>query len=249
MRAQKDKILADAREEADAVIAEAREAAEKEGRVIVENLRKEAQQKLEEETRNFQSYAQTQADEIRADTEKRAAELLRAIDQDSRNVNGLLADSIKRYEVILAQLKEAVQGEVGEIAKNVTAARKQIENKLTSYTASAEEETTARTVKAPSASSLWVTLGEAVEGEALNRYKGRLDLKTLSVVDHRKIRSLKAFLTRVQNVKYIGESSNDEGTVLSFEITEPMPLMEILDNIPDVITSEQSGNNIKLTLN
>jgi uncharacterized protein YijF (DUF1287 family) len=85
--------------------------------------------------------------------------------------------------------------------------------------------------------------------EKLNLYKGRIDLKTLSIVDHRKVRSLKAFLTRVQNIKYIGESSNDEGTVLSFEITEPMPLMEILDNIPDVITSEQSGNNIKLTLN
>ncbi len=248
-REQKEKILAEAREEADVIIAEARQAAEIEGRRIIEMLQQETQKKLEQETVNFQTYAQAQADEIRHDTEKKAAGLLKAIDDDSRHFNGLLTNSIGKYEAILARLKEEVQAEVGEIAKNVTAARKDIEKKLTSYEATNENDSAGPVAKAPTAASLWITLGEPMADDKLNLYKGRIDLKTLSIVDHRKVRSLKAFLTRVQNIKYIGESSNEEGTVLSFEITEPMPLMEILDNIPDVITSEQSGNNIKLTLN
>jgi F0F1-type ATP synthase membrane subunit b/b' len=247
---RREKLLAEAREEADGIIAAAKEEAEKEGRRIVGELQRETQQRLEQETVSFKSYAQAQADEIRSDTEKRAARLLRAIDEDSRRVNGLLADSLKKYEDILGRLKEDVQNEVGEIAKDVTAARKDIENKLTSYTADSESEDAAMpSVKPSTGASFWITLGEPMSDDGLNLYKGRLDLKTLSVVEHRKVRSLKAFLSRVQNVKYVGESSNDEGTVLSFEITEPMPLMEILDNVPDVITSEQSGNNIKLTLN
>ncbi len=248
-RERKEKILAEAKQEAENIVAEARKTAEEEGRRIVEMLQQETQKKLEQETANFQTYAQAQADEIRRDTEKRAAGLLKGIDDDSRHFNTLLTDSIKKYEDILARLKEEVQAETGEMAKHVTATRRDIEKKLTSYNAEDEPGNTSLVVKSPTSSSLWVTLGEPMDDAGLNLYKGRLDLKTLSVVDHRKVRSLKAFLTRVQNIKYIGESSNEEGTVLNFEITEPMPLMEILDNIPDVITSEQSGNNIKLTLN
>jgi hypothetical protein len=76
-----------------------------------------------------------------------------------------------------------------------------------------------------------------------------MELKTLSTMDYVVVRKLKGFLVQVPNIKYLGESSSEDGTILLFELKEPSPLMDILSNIPLVEDLVTEGDSIKLILN
>ena len=80
-------------------------------------------------------------------------------------------------------------------------------------------------------------------------FKGQIELKTLSSMNYALVKELKGFLSKVPNVKYLGESSGEEGSILSFEISEPLPLLDILGSIPLVANVVEQGDTVKLSLN
>ena len=75
-----------------------------------------------------------------------------------------------------------------------------------------------------------------------------MELKTLAPIDFSVVRKLKGYLTQIPNIIYLGESSSEEGTTLSFELKEPLPLIDILNKVPAVESVETQGENIKLIL-
>jgi F0F1-type ATP synthase membrane subunit b/b' len=254
MKSQREKVLAKAKDEADSIIAEAKSDAEKKSNAIIERLKKEAQQNLEEEMVKFRADAQAQLVQIRLEAEKKAAHLIDEIANDSNEINEMIIDNIKKSETILGKFKNELQAEVADLTNNTTKARQTLEQKITRYSHMCEEETTGQEISGrPNGNTaLWVTL----KGEQLQKkdnvnylFKGEIEMKSLSKFDYLKIRKLKGFMIQVPNIKYLGEFSNDEGIVLSFKMNEPLPLIDVLSNMPSVKKVETQGDNIKLILN
>lgn len=254
VKSNEEKILAKAREEADSLLITARENAEKESKEIMERVRVEAERGLEEEVAKFRAEAQKQTDQISKDAQKRASKLIDNIIDDTKEVNEIIVESIKTSEKILGKFNDEIQAESGELAKNIMAARRKLEQKITRFAEKSEDETVLQKINAGSNKkpALWVALkGEQLEGrdDGKHLFKGYLELKTLSPIDYIQIKGLKDVLTQVPNIKYLSESSSEDGTMLSFEIKEPLPLIDILNEIPLVENVETQGDNIKLILN
>ncbi len=254
VKSQEEKILAKAREEAALILTDARKNAEKESSETMEKTKMEAQQRFEEEITKFRAEAQAQTDQIRIEAQKKAAALIDDIINDNKELNEIIISITKKSETILGKFGNEMQVEAGELTKSVMAARQKIEQKLTAFIGKSEESAVLQRINGSSNknSALWIVL----KGDQSDRgdngkflFKGNMELKTLSPIDYLLVRKLKGFLIQVPNVKYLGESSSEEGTLLSFEMQEPLPLMDILSKIPWVENVEAQGDNIKLILN
>jgi vacuolar-type H+-ATPase subunit H len=254
MKSQKEKILAEAKDEASSIISEAKEDAERRSNDIVEKVKREAQKSLEEEMSRFRTDAQTQIAQIRLEAEKKAAELIDDVTSESKAVNEMIIENINKSEAMLGKFRSEMQVEIEDLIKNTTRARQRLERKITSYSQVNEAETAGREINGQSNTdtALWVTLrGEQSDqrGDGSYLFKGQIEMKTLAQMDYLKIRKLKSFMIQVPNMKYLGEVSGEEGIVLSFDIKEPLPLLDIFSNVPSVRDVVAQGENIKLILN
>jgi vacuolar-type H+-ATPase subunit H len=251
VRVQEGKILNRASKEANSIVADARKNAERESDQIIEKTKQEAQQRVEEEIEKFRLQAKEQSTQIRIEAEKKATKLIDKIIEDGNAINEMIIDTIKSSENLLEKMKGEMQLEVGNLTKGLTAARTSMERTVTKFS---ESEDTAALIRRNFNKNLalWVSLkGEktALKENGDFLFKGQIELKTLSSMDYTLVKELKGFLIKVPNVKYLGESSSEEGSILSFEIREPLPLVDILGNIPLVENVVTQGDNVKLTLN
>ena len=99
--------------------------------------------------------------------------------------------------------------------------------------------------------SIWVIpKGEESSAElrAKGYLKGKIELKALSSFDRRRIDYLKKLFLRITSIKFMGESSSDEGIKLEYNLIEPVPLFDILKNIPWVDRVVKKGKNLKLDI-
>ena len=252
VRSQEEKILNRAREEANTIIADARKSAERESDEIIDRTKQEAERHVVEELEKFREQAQDQATQIRIEEEKKAAKLIDNIIGYGGKVNEMIIESIKSSEDMLEKMKSDMQLEIGTLTKGLTEARKRLEQSVTSFTEKSEAASVVQNInKINKKMALWVTLkGDktALKDNGDFLFRGQIELKTLSTMDYALIKELKGFLIKVPNVKYLGESSSEEGSILSFEIKEPLPMIDILSSVPLVENAEKQGDNIKLTL-
>ena len=254
VKSHEEKILSKAKEEADSIVENARKDAEKETEEIIESTKREAEQRVEEEVEKFRVQAQEQSTQIRLEAEKKATKLIDRVIEEGSAINGVIVETIKNSENLLEKLKSEMQTEIGELTKNLVAARKRMEKNVTAFTESSEEETVLQNMHGKSNNNMpiWATLkGDRTVPRENGQYLfiGQMELKILSAMDYKLVKQLKDFLVRVPNMKYLGESSSEEGSILSFEMKEPLPIMDILSDMPLVEDVATQGDSIKLILN
>jgi len=100
--------------------------------------------------------------------------------------------------------------------------------------------------------SFWLVLkGENAEtGTADSKYfSGEIELKALAPFNAERIKTVKKLLNQIQSVKYLGEFSSEEGIMMSYEIREKLPLIDILKKTLTLERIEKEGANLKLTFN
>lgn len=254
VRSQEEKILAKARQEADSIVAFARKKADEDADEIMESTKAEAAARIEAELEKFRSQTREQSDQIRAEAEKKASKLIDKIIGDGNTVNDMIIEAIKTSENFLEKMKDEIQVEISELTKSLTSARTGMEKTVTRFSENDTDVSALEGIgkKKNKNLALWVTLkGDKTvtenNGEFL--FKGQIELKTLSTMDYSLVKELKGFLANVPNVQYLGESSSEEGHVLSFEIKESLPLLDILGNVPLVQNVTAQGDSITLSLN
>jgi F0F1-type ATP synthase membrane subunit b/b' len=253
VRSQEEKIISKAKQEASSIVADARKTAEKETDEIIERTKQEAERRVEEEIEKVRTQAQEQAVQIRIEAERKAAKLIDKIVGDGGNVNEMIIGAIKNSEDFLEKMKSDLQEEIGKLTKGLMTARKSMEQSVTDFSEKSEAASVLQTLHKGlnKKLALWVTLRgnkTAVKSNSDFLFRGQIELKTLSTMDYTLVRELKTYLSKVPHVKYLGESSSEEGSILSFEIQEPLPIIDILGSIPLVENAEILGDNIKLTL-
>ena len=254
VRKQEEKILTKAKEQAESIIADARKEAEKETTEIIERTKQEAEQRVEEEIDRVRSQARDQSNQIRIEAEKKAAKFIDKVIEDGNVVNEMVIESIKNSEGFLDRMKNDMQVEIGKLTKDLITARKNMEQSVVAFTEKSQNAPGFQNLHKDLGKklSLWVTLKgnrTVVKDNGEFLFKGQIELKTLSSMNYALVKELKGFLTKVPNVKYLGESSGEEGSILSFEFVEPLPLLDILGNIPMVENVVEQGDTVKLSLN
>ena len=202
----------------------------------------------------MRSQARDQSNQIRIEAEKKAAKFIDKVIEDGNVVNEMIIESIKSSESLLDKMKNEIQIEIGKLTKDLITARKNMEQAVTSFSEKSENALALQDLQKGfnKKLALWVTLKgnrTAVKENGEFLFKGQIELKTLSSMNYALVKELKGFLSKVPNVKYLGESSGEEGSVLSFEISEPLPLLDVLGSIPLVANVVVQGDTVKLSLN
>ena len=254
VKKQEEKILARAKEEAESIVGGARKEAEKETSEIIERTKQEAEQRVEEEIDRVRSQARDQSNQIRIDAEKKAARFIDKVIEDGNVVNEMIIESIKSSESFLEKMKNEMQVEIGKLTKDLMTARKNMEQAVVSFAEKSQNAPAFQNLQKDLGKklALWVTLKgnrTVVKDSGDFLFKGQIELKTLSTMSYALVKDLKGFLTKVPNVKYLGESSGEEGSILTFEFIEPLPLLDILSSIPLVENVTEQGDTVKLSLN
>jgi hypothetical protein len=101
---------------------------------------------------------------------------------------------------------------------------------------------------------IWIALsGErtAPRGGGAFLFKGQMELKSLastSSTAYSLVKSLKDIFSRTLNVHYRGESCSEKECTTQYEIKEPLPLVDILKNVPLVKEVVVRDDGLKLVL-
>jgi vacuolar-type H+-ATPase subunit H len=254
VKLQEEKIIAKAKEDAASLITDMKNNAEKEKNEIIARAQKEAEQRREEEIARLQAEIQTQSANILAEAEKKATNLINAIVSGSNEVNDMIIKTMKNSEAILEKLKNELNAEIGELTSNIVTTRNKLEQMVVTALAEKSEENTLLRKGFRNSNNnavIWVALdGEKSAQRDDNTYlfTGRIELKALPSTDHPTLKNLKNFFNQVPNIKYLGESYTEEGYMLTFEIKEPLPLIDILSKIPSVEKVVTLEDSLKLIL-
>lgn len=253
-RAEAGVIVTKARENADEILSDARKAAERETAEIIERSKKEAELLIQDEIEHCRQQAMAQSAQIKMKAEKDAEKLINDITDGGREVNESILMTLQNAETLLATFREEVQAELGELTKRIVASRNKLRGIASQFDQEEEDSGTSGETDGGNqkgSDNLWVYLNGEKSGNAENgRYlfKGQIDLRTLSSFESALIKNMKKFLIQVPNVKYLGESSTEEGTRTSFELKEPLPLVDILGSMPSIRDVMPEGENLRLTL-
>jgi hypothetical protein len=150
-------------------------------------------------------------------------------------------------------MKEYMQTEFGELMKLGVEANSKVETRVNSFIQGNKGEIEGIPIieNSKTSGSLWVISkgGErSAETRAKGYFKGTIELRALSSFDRRRIDYLKDLFSGIHSIKYKGESSSDDGIKLEYNLTDPVPLLDILKNIHWVDRVEEKGEKLKLTV-
>ena len=258
VKAQEEKILTKMREESHSILTTVKKNAEKEKNDIIEKAKKEAKQYIEEEVARVKAEAQAKSAKISADAEQKAANMINALVTSSNEVNDMIVKAIKKSETIMEKMKSDMNTEVGELTKTMVIARSKLEQVAMPApdTKSKEDGLLQKNNKDTDKNNtaVWVALeGErtAPRGDGTFFFKGKMELKTLasaSSTTFSVIKSLKDIFNRAPNVQYGGESCSEKEFSTKYEIKVPLPIVDILNNIPLVKEVVVRDDGLKLVL-
>ena len=66
-------------------------------------------------------------------------------------------------------------------------------------------------------------------------YSGQIEMKTLSEsFDYQYMKQLKKYLKHIPSIKYLQESASEKEMTVLFDVEEPLPLLDILRDLPMV---------------
>lgn len=242
-RAQVEKIIASAKKEAEDIIARAHESAEKERNDAIATVKYEAEQLIREITEQCRDETQEHSSKVIAAAREKAEKMMAEIITSSNEINHLVTKIIDRAKNTINEFEERLQKETGELARAIT----ETQNKLEQATMIEDEEeitpeSPARSNETDKNPSLTVHLiGDKEDGGkgSHSLFSGQVEMKSSSAVDYQYLRNLKKYLVHMPSIKYLQEYASEKEMSVMFDVREPVPLLEILNNVPlvdEVIT-------------
>ncbi len=238
---QVDKILAKARQEAEEYVEKIRQAVDQERNATMEAARTQAEQSLLEMTEQFRKLAYAKSAQIVEEAQVRADRLMHEITQASTEVSGKITEIIERSRTTVTEFQERLQTETGDISQAIVDTQSRIE-----ALAMAAAEATEQPAPAPSARAevppatptmIMRVLGERSNGRNGTQplFFGMVELNAPSeTCDSKLFKSMKRYLVGIPGVKQLQESASEKELSALFDLSEPLPLLELLSKVPQV---------------
>ncbi len=246
-REQVDKIIGKAKKEADAILAQANQAAAKERDDVITASTNEAEQIIGEITEKCRQETQAQSSRIIAEAQEKAEKMMAKIATSSKEINELVMGIVDRAKKTISEFEEKLQVETGELAKAITETQKKFEQ-ATMITENEVIMPTApmKTRETSSNPTLELHLIDQKNNGNNDKhlYCGQIEMRATSSLDYQYLRNLKKHLVRIPGIKYLQECASEKEMLVLFEVMEPLPLLEILSNVPtvDEVVTETDDN-------
>ncbi len=249
---QEEKMLEKAREDVKAILDTARTNAEQEANGIIQKTREEAGQLVGELTERYRKEAEERAVLIRNEALQRANKLIEDMTRQQDAARTVIAGTLKKSEVFLERINAEIQAEMETLHETILKAREKMEATLETFDLTEGEPDLDMDLPSsqPEGLALWLNLSGTKSDEENGSYhfQGQMELKALATADPVQLREFKTYLSKVAGLRFRGEASGEEGTVTSYDVTEPVPLVEILSSAPTVGRVVTHGDSVRISL-
>ncbi len=255
-RAQVEKLLSKAKKEAEYIIVQARDAAEELRSEAIANSRQEVEQALSEITEKCRQDARVQSSRIVAEAREKADKMMAEITASSTEINRHITDIVNRARNTISEFEERLQEDTGELAKAIMETQKKLEEATM-----IEPEPERAPVPEPSVKTRGAFNNPILEVRLIDEnskgnngylglYSGQMEMRTTSATfDYQYMKKLKKYLVGLPGIKYLQESASEKEMSVLFNIEEPLPLLDILREVPlveKVVTGSADDNDISL---
>ncbi len=236
-KAQADKILAKARQDAETYAEKARQAVEQERATAMETAKAQAEQSLKEMTEHFRKQAHAKSTQIVDEAQARADKLMQEVTQASSEVSRQVNDVIERSRATINEFEERLKTETDDISRAIVETQSRVE-----ALALAAAEEAARTIQpsapmeAPPAKPIMLVrvLGERSNGRNGTQplFFGMVELCALPDTDYKYFKGMKRYLVSIPGIKQLQESASEKELSALFDISEPLPLIDLFAKVP-----------------
>jgi len=250
-QAEVDKIIAKARKDALEIISQTKEAADKERGEIVIASKNEAEQLIREITEKCRQETQAQSSRAIEEAREKADKILTEITGSSTEISQKVNEIISRAKQTIDEFEGKIQADTGELTSIIT----ETQQKLTQFSTLARKEDEYRTAPVNNREPMNTpTLGLRLLGQKSNGnngsqtlFSGQVEMRSISApFDYQYLKNLKKYLVHIPNIKYVQESASEKEMSIVFDLQEPLPLLDIIKNIPLVDEVITEANNISI---
>jgi F0F1-type ATP synthase membrane subunit b/b' len=252
-QSQVEKIIGKARKEAEEMIAQARQATEKESSAIVVAAKQEAEQLIREITEKCRRDTQVQSSRAVHEARERADKMMNGIVTSCQEISRMVNQIVSRTRQTIDEFEAKLQTDVSELAKAIA----ETQQKLEQFTVIAlKEKEEAKPAPARNNTEPTETpklsvrvLGAKSNGEHGTQplFSGQVEMKSISSsFDYQYLKNLKKYLVHIPNIKYLQEYASEKEISILFELKEPLPLLDILRNIPQVEKVNTEADDISI---
>ena len=253
-QAQVDKIVERTRKEAEEIVAQAKHIAEKEREGALTSSKREAEHLIKEITEKCRQETQAQSARVVAEARDEAEKMLGDVMESSREISERVAEIGKRASNTIQEFETRLKAETAELAAAIAAAQQKLDQ--VSAVTVEEEETSAAAASKIKELDRDLTLSVRLKGEQTKGHNGnaplftgQVELKALSPsFDYRYLKSLKTHLSRIPSVKYLQEYASEKEMTVLFDVREPLPLLDILKDIPWVEEIVDGADGVAMVL-
>ncbi len=239
---QVDKISEKARREAEEIIEKATHSAGKIRQDIMAGAKREADFLICDITQKCRQDAEAQSAQIMAESRDKARKMLADVSVSTTMVGQRIAEIVARAKKTAGELESSLQAEAIELSKIVMETQSKLEeaSRNTRPESAANAPSPAKTAPSETANNNNPMLAVRLSGKKAPGnngggflFSGQMEMKSISAeFDYRYLKNLKKYLGHVGNIKYLQEYASEKEISVTFDILEPMPLLEVLNNIP-----------------
>jgi vacuolar-type H+-ATPase subunit H len=241
-QAQVDKIIEKARKEAEDITTRASRNIEKVRDEVITKSKQEAEYIIREITQKYRQDTEAQSSRTIAEAQEKAGKMLADISASTQQIGQLITEIVTRAKKTINELETNLQTEAAELTRIITETQFRLEE--VSKTAREEKPVPVAPPKQTQDIETRVNPSLAIRliGEKSNGnngtsalFSGQMEMKSVSAsFDYQYLKKLKKYLVHIPNIKYLQEYASEKEMSVVFDIMEPLPLLDILSNIPMV---------------
>jgi len=252
-QSQVEKIIAKAKKDAEDIIALARQATEKESNDIVTAAKQETERLIKEITEKCRRETQTQANRAIDAARDKADKLMTEIVMSCQGISLMVSEIVSRTRQTIDEFEAKLQTDVNELAKAIAEAQQRLQEFNAIAVKEKEEVGLVPVNKVPETPDM-LTLSVSILGTQTNGehdseplFSGEVEMKSITpAFDYTYLKNLKRYLVLIPNISYVQEHASEKETSILFDIKEPVPLLEILRNIPMVEAVNTGADSINI---
>jgi len=252
-QSQVEKIISKARKDAEEMIARARQATEKERSDIAGAAKQDAEGLIREITEKCRRETQAQSNRTIDEATEKAGKMLNEIVENCKEISGMVVQIVDRTRQTIDEFEARLQTDVQELAKAIAETQQKIQQFTVKALKEKEEPRTAPAGKNTEVIDI-PTLSVKVLGAKSNGqdgtqplFSGQVEMRSVSTAfDYQYLKHLKKYLTHIPNIRYLQEYASEKEISIVFELKEPMPLLDLLRNIPLVEEVKTEADDISI---
>jgi len=235
-QAQVDKILEQAQQQADNLVAETRRIIQKERDVAMAITKTQMKKILSDITVQARKETVQKSSQIIEDAHQRAEKIMADVTAKSDKINLLINNVVENIRQSVNEVENKLHQQWSEFSQAIADTHSEMEEiiKQVQITIEIPQEPVQNT-QADTTFILYV-MGERTNGNngTEPEFRGQIEVRSDSQVDYTYFKNLKTYLLKIPGVKHLRETVSENGLSSLFDMTEPVPLLDVLGKMPDV---------------